>query len=147
MRYHRIAAAAVIAAVSVSLSACNDKPGSHSAAARQAAAPHASAVANPPAGASTDDFCKLLKQKFTALSAMMTDPNATDPSAQKLLSDWNQVEAAAPPEIKPDITTIADTVTGIVQHKESSSALDTPQVQSAMQHYATYTAAHCSATS
>jgi hypothetical protein len=94
----------------------------------------------PPTTAGSGGGGELCQLHGTVLS-----PDEPDP--QQVLRTWQQIYAAAPAEIKPDVHTILDAVTSVIKGEIPADQIDQrladPTLLAAFQRYAQYLAAHC----
>jgi hypothetical protein len=112
------------------------QPGGAGSAPPGTAGPGSSAA---PAG--SGDFCTFLGKNNQILTDVATgDSRPGGVDTQKLKTDLQAEVDRAPAEIKPDIQTIVQFTASALDGK---GAHETPQLVTAMQHYATWIASHC----
>ena len=92
-------------------------------------------------GAGGGELCQL----HADTGSILGSPDGPDPA--QVLRTWQQIYAAAPAEIKPDVQTILDAVTPVVNGEVPADQIDQrladPKVLAAFRHYAEYVGAHC----
>jgi len=153
---HKLIPAALAAGTLVVLAACGGGTTTPSAAPRATSSAAAGSASDSTASAGADDsnssngnvaagaddFCT----SATGIDpAALAGPQAADPA--QLESDLEKAVASAPSEIKADYKTIADVeipiLEGKVSQDEIEQKLSDPKVQSALEHIASFAAAHC----
>jgi hypothetical protein len=158
MNRTHIAVLAAVAALPLSLGACSSstagsgstaagahKPGSASVAAPTSAAPASVApasVAPASAAAGGGDACTFLaksNQVLLDIGAGDSAPGGVD--KQKIKHDLQVAADQAPAEIKGDVQTIVQFDISVIDG--DTTVKETPALQTAMQHYASWIAAHC----
>jgi hypothetical protein len=149
-------ALAVLAAALTTTAACQSgaaatggtaQPGAPASAgtAQPAQPPVATAPASQPpptiAGGGGGDLCQL----HADAGSILGSPDGPDP--QQALQMWQQIYAAVPAEIKPDVQTIIDFVAPVVKGEVPADQIDQrmadPKLLTAMQRYGEYVQAHC----
>lgn len=153
----RLCFSALVVALGVTAAACGSSGGDHASQASAAPPAPASSPTRPPspsrtsspngAAASSDgsDFCDSAGPANPALA--LAAAQSGGPDVATLKSDIQHALAAAPPEIKPDVQTMADVelpiLDGKVAQNEIEQQLAGPGFERALHHISTWSAAHC----
>jgi hypothetical protein len=141
-----VASAAVLSGCGAT--AAHSSPGTSSSSTVVTPTATAAPAPSPPApkAATTEpglaDQCRVLSNVVAAVAAA----SGVYPDAARELAALRRVEPSAPPEIRPDLTVIADfldrAVAAAAAH-QSPEVAETPALQAALRHQAEWTAQHC----
>lgn len=143
-------AAAIVLCPAILTAACSANSTSSSASGARSttgagpAAAARSTAASPaiPGSGNVPAFCALItKNNAILMDIAAGDTSSTGVDATKLLHDLDAAAAAAPAEVKTDMQTIVDFDRQLIT--KHTDIQETPQLEAAMQHYATWTRAHC----
>ena len=99
------------------------------------------------ATASNTDICRAISESLSVLATAASSPD--NPTLQEGVDRIRQLAGQAPPDIKGDLTVIADFDQSVVDRVRTGKAPEineTPELTAAMSHEATWTATHCQAT-